>query len=130
MPPMKALGSLCCAQVATGVIMPFIAIFAYLLTPMTPPEDPDEPEAFSLDDLQQYTPGCVQGCIDAFDSLRASVGGWAMGILGALLAPFAAQIAKGIQLSMGFSSILEVYSAFAHIPNVATYARKGSLTSG
>ena len=51
--------------VATGVIMPFIAIFAYLLTPMTPPEDPDEPKPFSLDDLQQYTPGCVQGCLDA-----------------------------------------------------------------
>ena len=114
---------------ATAFIMPFIGIYAFLLTPMTPPEDPDEPKAFDFGAvwetyvtpfIAKITPKCVTDVQEWFGAQKDAVVGFLMGILGALLAPFAAQIAKGIQVGMGGSAIAEVLVAFKDIPNWAT----------
>ena len=42
--------------VVTAFVMPFLAIYAFLLTPMTPPEDPTEPKAFDFGEFVEVRP--------------------------------------------------------------------------
>ena len=102
--------------ITTAFIMPFVAIYAFLLTPMTPPEDPTEPQPFSPTEFfetntKKYLPAvnrCYNSVGDCYTGAKEAASGAVGRVIGTLLAPFAAQIAKGIQLGMGFSAVFEV----------------------
>ena len=127
--------------IVTAFVMPFIGIYAFLLTPMTPPEDPDEPKPFDLGEFletngKRYVPtlyamasGVVTGVTEFVDGIKSGLFNFFGSIIGTLLAPFAAQIAKGIQLGMGFSAVFEVFAAFQDIPNAATGVIISSTTA-
>ena len=108
------------AALMIAIGMPCIAMIAYLVTPLTPPEDPSEPPMVSLEDV---VPTQVAALIMAPINMIYTVKDWVMDntvgalmrLIGPTMAPYLPHVAYGIQLSMGVSAMVTAEQGFLHI---------------
>ena len=107
-------------SVSVSILMPIIAMVAYLVTPLTPPEDPSEPPFPTLENM---LPGPLYTVIGApinfifaaKDFVKAKTLGVVMAIVGPWIAPYMSHIAYGIQITMGVTAAIEAEEGLAHV---------------
>lgn len=101
----------------------------YLITPITPPEDPDEPPMPTLEStLPPAAYAIIATPLSAMMTCKDCVIDSTLGrlsrLIGSLLAPFMARIAFGIQVYMGLSALVEAEDGLIHVHRISAGACK------
>ena len=109
---------------ATATAMPIVTMTAYLVTPITPPEDPTEPPFPTLETvLPRPVYAVLSVPIELATKAKACVVEQTLGrlssLVGPLLAPHMATLAFGIQIYMGLSSLVEAEDGLVHVHRVS-----------
>ena len=111
------------AAITVGCLMPVIGMVAYLVTPLTPPEDPSEPPMPTIENVLPPTMAAIVSwplntLFAVKDWVMDHTLGAAMRLAGPWMAPFLPQVAFGIQISMGVSAVISAEEGFIHLTRV------------
>ena len=112
------------SAIAVAFLMPITGIIAFLITPITPIEDPSEPPFPTLENvLPARVHSVVRMPMDAAfaakDCVVANTVGRLAQLAGPLLAPHMVHIAFGIQIYMGLSSLVSAEQGMQHVQRLS-----------